>query len=107
MGSGSMSNKKKKDTTRIEFVARITMPDGSVIERGVTAADTIPAPDDFDTSSKNGFLDSFDVLEQAILEARNKIAQEVTEAFLDEVSKKNEKGTPFVDTALSTQKSGE
>jgi hypothetical protein len=83
-----MSDKKKMDTARLEFVARITMPDGKVIERRVAAADTIPAPDDFDTSSTSGFLDSFDVLEQATLEARNRIAQEITEAFLDEVSKK-------------------
>lgn len=78
------------DKVRLEFVARITLPDGKVIERRVDADDQIPAPDDFDTSSLNGFLKSFDVLEQVTLEARNRITQEITEAFLDELSKKNE-----------------
>jgi hypothetical protein len=59
-----MSDKNKNDKVRLEFVARITMPGGKVIERQVDADDTIPTPDDFDTSSINGFLESFDVLEQ-------------------------------------------
>ena len=81
--------KSKMDKVSLEFVARITMPDGSVIERKVDADDGIPAPDDFDTSSKDGFLESFDILEKVTLEARNKIAEDITEAYLEEVSKKN------------------
>jgi len=77
------------DKVRLEFMARITMPDGRVIERKVDADDGIPAPDDFDVSSKNGFLESFDALEQVALKARNKIAEDITGAYLDEVSKKN------------------
>jgi len=80
----------KMDKVSLEFVARITMPDGKVIERKVNADDGIPTPDDFDTSSKEGFLESFDVLEKATLEARNKVAEEIAEAYLEEVSKKNE-----------------
>ena len=80
----------KMDKTKLEFVARITMPGGNVIERRVDADDGIPAPDDFDTSSKGGFLESFDVLEKVTLEARNRIAEDITEAYLEEVSKKNE-----------------
>ena len=78
------------DTVKLEFVAKITMPDGKVIERRVDADDKIPGPDDFDTSSKAGFLESFDIWEKVTLEARNRITQEITDAFLDEVSKKNE-----------------
>jgi hypothetical protein len=85
-----MSEKNKMDKVRLEFVARVTMPGGKVIERIVDADDNIPSPDDFDTSSLNGFLYSFDILEQVTLEARNRIAQDITEAFLDEMSKKNE-----------------
>jgi hypothetical protein len=77
------------DKVKLEFVARVTMPDGKVIERSVDADDGIPAPDDFDTSSKNGFLESFDVLEKVVLDARNKIAEDITDAYLKEVSKKN------------------
>jgi len=78
------------DKVKLEFVAKMTMPDGEVIERRVGAGDGIPAPDDFDTSSKSGFLESFDVLEKLTLEARNKVAQDITEAYLEEVAKKNE-----------------
>ena len=77
------------DKVKLEFIAKITMPDGNVIERRVDADDGIPALDDFDISSKNGFLESFDTLEQVALKARNKIAEDITQAYLEEVSKKN------------------
>ena len=99
-----MSKKNTKGKVRLEFVAKITMPDGKVIERQVDADNKIPTPDDFDTSSLNGFLESFDVLEQVTLAARNRVAHEITEAFLSEVSKKNKERTPPVDTSLSTPK---
>jgi hypothetical protein len=81
---------EKMDKVKLEFVAKVTMPNGKVIERTVDANDGIPAPDDFDTSSKDGFLESFDVLEKLTPEARNKVAKDITEAYLEEVSKKNE-----------------
>ena len=99
-----MSKKNNKGKVRLEFVARITMPDGKVIERQVDADNKIPTPDDFDTSSINGFLESFDVLEQVTLAARNRVAHDITKAFLDEVSKKNKELAPPVDTSLSNQK---
>jgi hypothetical protein len=77
------------DKAKLEFVAKITMPDGTVIERMVDADGGLPAPDDFDTSSKDGFLESFDALEKVALDARNKIAEDIAEAYLEEVSKKN------------------
>jgi len=80
----------KMDKVKLEFIAKITMPSGKVIERRVDADDGIPAPDDFDTSSKDGFLESFDILEKVTLEARNKIAEDIVEAYLEDVSKKNE-----------------
>jgi hypothetical protein len=83
------SGKNKMDKVKLEFVAKITMPSGKVIERRVDADDGIPTPDDFDTSSKDGFLESFDTLEKLTLEARNRIAEDITEAYLEEVSKKN------------------
>ena len=81
---------KKMDNVKLEFVARITMPGGKVIERRVDADDGIPSPDDFDTSSKGGFLESFDALEKVTLDARNRIAKDIADAYLEEVSKKNE-----------------
>jgi hypothetical protein len=84
------SGRASMEKAKLEFVAKITMPDGKVIERRVDAGSGIPAPDDFDTSSKGGFLESFDILEKVTLEARNRIAVDITEAYLEEVSKKNE-----------------
>jgi len=82
--------KNNMDKVKLEFVARITIPGGKVIERRVDADEGIPIPDDFDTSSKDGFLESFDILEKVTLEARNRIAKDITEAYLEEVSKKKE-----------------
>jgi len=83
------ASENKMDKVKLEFVAKITMPDGEVIEHKVDASDGIPTPDDFDTSTKNGFLESFDVLEKVTLEARNRIAEDITRAYMEEVSKKN------------------
>jgi hypothetical protein len=77
------------DKAKLEFVARITMPDGRVIEKTVEASDGIPAPDDFDISTKEGFLTSFDAFEKVTLDARNKIGDAISEEYLEEVSKKN------------------
>ncbi|MCL2163851.1 MAG: hypothetical protein FWH55_05520 [Oscillospiraceae bacterium] len=76
------------NNVKLEFVAGITMPGGKVIERRVDADDGIPAADDFDASSKEGFLESFDALEKVALQARNKIAKDIADAYLEEVSKK-------------------
>jgi hypothetical protein len=85
------SRKNSMDKIKLEFVARITLPNGEVIERRVTAADGMPAPDDFDISSKDGFLESFDAMEKVTLEARNRIAKDIAEAYLEEVSEKKKK----------------
>jgi len=85
------SGNNKMDKVKLEFIAKITMPNGEVIERRVDADDKIPAPDDFDISSKDGFLESFDALEKVTLEARDRIAKDIAEAYLEEVSKKNNK----------------
>jgi hypothetical protein len=77
------------DKVKLEFVAKITLPDGKVIERKVDANDGIPDLDDFETSTKNGFLESFDVLEKVTIEARNRIAEDITRAYMEEMSKKN------------------
>jgi len=80
-----------EEKIKLEFIARITMSDGKVIERIVEAEDGIPVPDDFDLATKKGFLESFDAYEKAALAARNKAGEEITAEYLAEVSKKNEK----------------
>lgn len=87
---------KKADTkdsgkVKMEFIARITDSDGQVIERVVTAADGIPSSDEFDLSTREGFLSDFDSLEKVTLEARNKIGEEIIDEYLELISKKNKK----------------
>ena len=77
------------DKAKLEFIARITTPDGKVIEKKVEATDGIPAPDDLDFSTKEGFLTSFDAFEKVTLEARNRIGEEISEEYLEEAAKKN------------------
>jgi hypothetical protein len=93
----SQENRKKQrlaprglmENAKLELIARVTTPDGRVIERTVLADDSIPSPDGFNVSTKGGFLESFDALEKTILRARNQVAEEIAEAYLDEASKKN------------------
>lgn len=73
----------------VEFSARITMPDGQIIEKTVSSTGDFPPPEDFDLSTRDGFLADFDALEKAVLEARNKISEEISGEFLDHASKKN------------------
>jgi hypothetical protein len=86
------ANKIMAKKAKLEFIARITAPDGKVIERKVEAKDGIPSLDIFDLSSRQAFLESFDAYEKAALEARNKIAEDITGEYLAAVSKKNTPG---------------
>lgn len=79
----------KSKKAKVEFVARITDADGQVVEKVVSASGGFPSSDDFDLSTKEGFLADFDALEKAVLEARNKAASEISEEYLGLISKKN------------------
>ena len=85
MSSYSSNNGKAK----IEFIARITDADGQVIEKTVSASEGFKSSLDFDLSTREGFLADFDALEKAVLEARNKAAEEISSEFLGLASKKN------------------
>ncbi len=85
MSDHSSNNNK----ARVEFIARITDADGQVIEKTVSASDGFKSSDDFDLSTRDGFLADFDALEKAVLEARNKAAEEISSGFLELASKKN------------------
>ena len=80
---------QRTQETKIEFTAKITGPDGRVIEKTVTTIKELPTPEAFDLSTKEGFLADMDMLEKAILEARNAIGSEIAEGFLDDAIKKN------------------
>lgn len=81
-------NRDRKDKgAKLEFVARITLGDGTVIEK-VEASNPIPSPEDIDLHSVNGILSSFDKYEKAAVEARNKVCDGITEEYLKEAAKK-------------------
>ena len=76
-------------SSKIEFTAKITGPDGQVVEKTVSTMGDLPSLEDFDLSTMEGFLSDFDTLEKAIIEARNKIGKEMAAEYLEQVSKKN------------------
>ncbi len=86
-----MNNPSDKNNNKpiVEFSARITLPDGEVIEKTVSTTGDFPSPEDFDLSTREGFLADFDAFEKAILEARNRIGEEISGEFLKDSSKKN------------------
>ena len=48
----------------LEITAKITVKDCNVIEKKICLADAIPGFDDFDFSTREGFLRDFDTLER-------------------------------------------
>ena len=75
----------------LEITAKITAKDGTVIEKTIRLADAIPGFDDFDFSTREGFLRDFDTLERAVIKARNEVSEGITEAYGEHLSKKNGK----------------
>lgn len=84
----SNSNSSKMD---LEITARITGKDGTEIEKVIKMEGVIPDINDFDLSTKEGFLQDLDVYEKAVLDARDQLAAGLTQEFLAEASKKNGK----------------
>ena len=83
------NNTRSNDKMDLEFVARIIGKDGSVIEKTIRLEDALPDLEDFDLSTKEGFLRDFDEYEKSVLSARNQIAEDITTEYLKEASKKN------------------
>lgn len=75
----------------VEYTAKITLPNGEVIERTVSTVGTFPSLEDFDLSTREGFLQDFDLLEKTVLEASRKLNGELSRKYLDASSKKNRK----------------
>lgn len=70
----------------MEFIARITTEDGREIE----CKEEQSIPDDIDISNIEGFLQTFDEYEQIALTGRNKICNQITQAWLDDQAKKRD-----------------
>lgn len=74
---------------KVRFTAEIIDDDGNVVGTRTSEEGGIPSIQEFDLSTKEGFLRDFDALEQSVLKARNQIGEKITEAVLDGTSKKN------------------
>ena len=72
---------------KLEFTARITLPDGRIIEKTVESIGDIPSPEEYDMTSKEKFLATFDRYERSVIDMRERLTQGVTDAIVDEVKK--------------------
>jgi len=74
---------------KIRFTAEIIDDDENIIEKRTGEEDGIPSLENIDISTKEGFLRDFDIIEKAILNARNKAGKDITDGIYEAVSKKN------------------
>ena len=73
-----------KNTSKLEFIAKITTSDGRELLRNITEE----IPEDLNLSNVKELLSVFDDYEQQVLKARKEICDEITQAWLDEQAKK-------------------
>ena len=83
--------KHSDDKPVVEYTAKITLPNGEIIEKTVSAVGTFPSLEDFDLSTREGFLKDFDLLEKTILETSRKLNGELSREYMDASFKKNRK----------------
>ena len=95
-----------KKSPKVEITARITMPDGQVIEGIALGSGDIPLPENFDNSTREGFLRDFDALESSIISARDKATSSLAENYLKEVSKKTKNRRSKNDRSRRTHRKG-
>lgn len=74
----------------VEYTAKITLPNGEVIEKTVSTEGDFPSLEEFDLSTRDGLLRDFDLLEKTVLETSRKLNGELSREYLDASSKKNE-----------------
>lgn len=84
-----MTNHPDDKKPVVEYTAKITLPNGEVIEKSVSAIGDFPSLEEFNLSTREGFLQDFDQFEKAVLEASRKLNGEISREFLDVSSKKN------------------
>ena len=85
MNHNSNSNSQKPI---VGYTAKITMPNGEVVEKSVSTVGDFPSLEEFGLSTREGFLADFDLLEKAVLETGRKLNSEISQGFLDTSSKK-------------------
>ena len=75
----------------VEYTAKITLPNGEVIEKTISTEGDFPSLEDFDLSTREGFLEDFDQLEKVILKTSRDLNSEISKEFLAASSKKKRK----------------
>lgn len=74
---------------KVKFTAEIIDDNGNVVGKRTSEEEGIPSMEEFDLSTRDGFLRDFDLLEKAVLKARNQIGADITDELLDSTLKKN------------------
>lgn len=72
----------------MEFVARIELDDGTVIERTVPVEGGIPGRGEMDFSSIDAVIRSFDAYESGAIKASDKLRKDIADEYMKELSKK-------------------
>lgn len=86
----------------VEYTAKITLPNGEVIEKTVSTEGDFPSLEEFDLSTRDGLLRDFDLLEKTVLETSRKLNGELSREYLDASSKKKTK-TKVASTSLEAE----
>jgi hypothetical protein len=73
------------------MVARVTLPDGRVIETTAQAAEGAPDVSEFDLRTEKGFRRDFGALEKGLVEAGREAERKAAELYMEAVA---EKGGP-------------
>ena len=73
---------------KLELVARVTLPDGRVVEKTVEADGGIPAPEEIDISDRDRFLATYDRFERSVIDARDRLSKSIGETMSEELKKR-------------------
>lgn len=72
----------------MEFIARIELGDGTVIERNVPVEGGVPDRGEMDFSSIDSVIRSFDAYESGAIKASDKLRKDIADGYMRELSKK-------------------
>ena len=85
------SEQQVKRGAKMEFIARITLEDGTVEERVIEVEGGVPGLSDSDFSSIDAVKRTFTAYEQSTVTASNKLREEIAKDHMKSMSKKNGK----------------
>lgn len=88
MDKQNKSENGVKYSAKMECIMRVTLADGTVVERKMEVPDGVPDRGEMDFSSMEGVLRSLDSYEKCAIETCRKTLQEFTDEYMAELSKK-------------------